>query len=168
MRELYRLNGQAGFALLLVVFGTVYASQIPKLGLPFADGREPGASFMPILLATILVVGALRVLVAELRGTGAEPDAPRDTSPTVPRISVVGPVVLIALTALFAFGLPRVGYFVAAAGYTFGVAFFFDYEQTGRPVRAAAQAAVTAAAISGFGWLFFEMLFELSLPGWTL
>ena len=167
MRGRDRLNGQAGFALVLIVFATVYASQIPTLGVPFADSKEPGASFMPILLVATLIVSALRMLLSELRGTGKESETPMHSSVTIPRISIVGPIVLVVLTALFAFGLPRVGYFVATASYTFGVAFFFDYEQSGRPLRAAALAAVTSAAITGFGWLFFEWLFDLSLPDWT-
>lgn len=166
MRILERLNAQAGFALVLIVFATVYASQIPKLGLPFAGGREPGASFMPIVLNVILYIAAIRVLVIELRRTGTDAGTRSEPSDTVPWIGAVGPVILIILTALFAYGLPRVGYFVAAGGYTFGVALFFNFEETGRLWRAAARAVVTAAVITGFGWLFFEGLFNLSLPTW--
>lgn len=168
MRLFDRFNGQAGFALVLIVFATVYASQIPKLGMPFADAQEPGASFFPLVLVAILYVAAVRVLIAELRGTGGEPGLAPHSSETVPRIGVLGPVALVVLTALFVIALPRLGYFLSAALYTFGVALFFNYEQTGRPGRAAVQAALTAAAITGFGWLFFEGIFDLSLPAWDL
>ena len=168
MERSARLNGQAGFALVLIVFATVYASQIPELGLPFEGGREPGPAFMPIVLVALLYVAAIRVFIAELRGTGADPAAVPAASDTVPRVHLIGPLVLVVLTGLFAAGLLQVGYFVAAGAYTFGVALYFNYEQTGRPVRALLQSAVTAAAITGFGWLFFEQLFDLPLPAWAL
>jgi putative tricarboxylic transport membrane protein len=168
MRAAKRVNGQAGFALALIVFAVVYASQIPDLGLPFRDGREPGAAFFPMILVVILVIGAVQILISELRGTGEGDMAASETSQTVPRIGLVGPLVLILMTGLFAFGLLKVGYFVAAGLYTFGVALFFNYEESGRIGRAAGAAVITAAAITGFGWLFFEALFDLSLPGWAV
>jgi putative tricarboxylic transport membrane protein len=56
----------------------------------------------------------------------------------VPRIGLLGPLVLILLIALFTVALPTLGYFVAAAVFTFGVALFFNYEETGRLGRAMA------------------------------
>jgi hypothetical protein len=168
MRPFERFNSQAAFAVGLILFATVYASQIPKLGIPFARSGEPGASFFPIVLVVILYVAAFRVLSAELRRTvDAQTDAPLP-SETVPRIGLVGPLVLIVLTVLFIVALPTLGYFVAAAVYTFGVAVFFNYEETGRPWRAIGQSVLTAAAITVFGWLFFDVFFGLSLPGWDL
>lgn len=163
-----RFNGQAVFALVLLLVNTVYASQIPALGMPFSGSVEPGAAFLPIVLCAMLYVGALRILVSELRQGGAEDPRPKPASETVPLLGIVGPVLVIALTALFAYGLQRVGYFMSAGLYTFGVALLFNYEHSGRPGRAAGLALVTAAAITGFGWLFFVRLFGLSLPGWSL
>lgn len=168
MRLYKRVNAQAAFALMLIFLATVYVSQIPKLGMPFADGREPGASFFPILLTIVLYVAAIRTLFEELRRTEPEAQSPILISEHVPRVSVVGPVLLILLTVVFVFALPRLGYFVAAGFYTFGVALFFNYEETGRIPRAVVQSAITAAVITAFGWLFFEGLFDLSLPGWEM
>ncbi len=168
MRPSRRLNAHAAFAAALVLFATVYASQIPALGMPFARAGEPGAAFLPIVLVTILYIAAIRTLVVALRDPDAPGEAPAVTSETVPRIALVGPAILVALSALFILGLPRVGYFAAAGGYTFAVALFFNYEETGRLRRAVPRAALTAVAITGFGWLFFETLFDLSLPGWAL
>jgi len=165
MPILGRLSGQAVFALLLLVLTTVYASQIFELGLPFSSGTEPGASFLPIILSIVMYVCLLRILVGELRGCRAfrEPETP-SRSEHVPRVSVTGPVLLILATVFFAATLRILGYFLAAGLYTFMIAAWFNYEQTGRPVRAAALALVSAAGITAFGWLFFVQVFGLSLP----
>lgn len=162
-----RPNGQAIFAMVLLVLTTVYASQIFSLGMPFAKGVEPGASFLPIVLSAIMYVGALRILWAELR-KGREDGEGAAQSDHVPAVSIVGPLALIIATGLFAYGLDRVGYFVAAGAYTFLVALYFNYEASGRPVHAVILSAITAVVITVFGWLFFVRLFELSLPVWSL
>ncbi|SES19786.1 Tripartite tricarboxylate transporter TctB family protein [Tranquillimonas rosea] len=164
MSKLFGLGGQAIFALVLLVLTTVYASQLPELGLPFSDGREPGASFLPIILSVIMYVALLRILIGELTGK-----TPRDEASgfqDVGWVGIVGPVVLIVATMLFAAGLRVVGYFAAAGLYTFLVSAWFNYEQTGRPLRALGLAAATAIAITVFGWLFFVRIFGLSLPTW--
>ncbi len=168
MTALARPNGQAIFALVLLVLTTVYASQIFVLGRPFENGVEPGASFLPIVLSAIMYAGALRILMTELRRgpDTARGDAPR--SDTVRAVGLTGPAVVIVATALFAYGLERVGYVVAASVYTFAVALYFNYEDSGRWLHALVLSALTALAITLFGWMFFVWLFELTLPGWTL
>ena len=167
MRLFERFNAQAVFAVGLILFATVYASQIPKLGVPFGRSGEPGASFFPIVLVCVLYLAAFRVLVAELRRSSDTPTDAQQASETVPRIGLLGPLVLVVLIASFTVALPTLGYFVAAAAFTFGVALFFNYEQTGRLGRSIGQSVLTAAAITGFGWVFFEGIFGLSLPGWN-
>ncbi len=162
-----RPNGQAIFALVLLVLTTVYASQIFTLGLPFANGVEPGASFLPIALSAIMYVAAGRVMLNELR-KGRATSAPRAESDHVPGVGITGPLLIGVCTMGFAAGLERVGYVVAAGGYTFAVALYFNYEQDGRPLRAILVSVLTAAAITGFGWLFFVKLFGLYLPTWSL
>ncbi|MFN3208470.1 MAG: tripartite tricarboxylate transporter TctB family protein [Roseovarius sp.] len=167
MTGTYRPNGQALFALVLLVLTSVYASQIFKLGMPFENGVEPGASFLPIVLSGIMYVGALRILIGELR-RGRAAAAPAVRSDTVPAVTVLGPLIVIAATAIFAYGLERVGYFTAAGCYTFAVALYFNYEDSGRPLHALILSAVTALAVTLFGWAFFVWLFELTLPVWNL
>lgn len=162
-----RPNGQAIFALVLLVLTTVYASQIFKLGMPFAKGVEPGASFLPIVLSAVMYLAAGRILLEELR-RGRQAVAEMAQSDHVPAVGLIGPLVIALLTMGFAAGLERVGYVVAAGGYTFAVALYFNFEQDGRPLRAILVAAITAAAITGFGWLFFVKLFGLYLPTWNL
>ena len=162
-----RFNGQAFFALVLLVITTVYASQIFKLGVPFRKGIEPGASFLPIVLSAIMYIGALRILITELRRPGPQVAA-RARSEHIPAVGITGPLIVIALTILFTAGLHIFGYFVAAGLYTFGVAFYFNYEDQGRPLKALLFAMITATVITGFGWLFFVRLFDLSLLGWSL
>ena len=168
MRPFQRFNSQAVFATGLILVATVYASQIPKLGMPFSRPPEPGAAFFPVLLSIVLYVAAFRILVTELRRTDDAADEAALTSPNVPWLSLVGPVALVLFTALFITVFPVLGYFAAAGIYTFAVAVLFNYEETGRFWRAVVQSAITAAAITGFGWLFFEGIFGLSLPGWRL
>lgn len=167
MTGMSRPNGQAIFAVLLLVLTTVYVSQIFQLGLPFENGVEPGASFLPIVLSAIMYIAALRILVMELRKGRAEVEPPAQ-SDHLPLVTVIGPLAVTMATAAFAYGLSRVGYFAAAGAYTFLVALYFNFEASGRPVHALLLSAATAAVITVFGWLFFEWLFELSLPGWSL
>lgn len=163
-----RPNGQAIFALVLLVLTTVYASQIFELGMPFAKGVEPGASFLPFVLTVIMYIGALRILIVELRRGRGDAGGADATSEHVPSVGIVGPLIVGSATALFVFGLARVGYFLSAGIYTFVVALYFNYENIGRLLPALVLSAVTAVLITVFGWLFFVWLFELSLPVWSL
>lgn len=167
MPRLARPNGQAILALVLLVLTTVYASQIFTLGMPFGNGVEPGASFLPIVLSAIMYVGATSILLGELR-RDRQDAAPAARSAHVRAIGLTGPAAVILATIVFAAGLTRVGYFASAGIYTFAVALYFNYEQDGRLARALLAAAVTAVAITLFGWLFFVRLFGLTLPGWSL
>jgi len=163
-----RPNGQAIFALVLLVLNTVYASQIFKLGVPFSNGVEPGASFLPIVLCAVLYLAAGRILVAELRNSrSAEAPVPSEKSDHVPAIGITGPLIIALLTMGFAAGLERAGYIVTAGAYTFAVALYFNFEDGGRPVRSVIVAGITAVIITGFGWLFFVKLFDLYLPTWS-
>ena len=153
---------------MLLVLNTVYASQIFKLGVPFGNGVEPGASFVPIVLCAVLYLAAGRILIGELRsGRSAEASVPHAKSDHVPAIGITGPLIIAVLTMGFAAGLERVGYIVAAGAYTFAVALYFNFEDGGRPVRSVIVAAITAIIITGFGWLFFVKLFDLYLPTWS-
>ncbi|MEI4261423.1 tripartite tricarboxylate transporter TctB family protein [Roseovarius sp. D0-M9] len=167
MTRTVRPSGPAIFALVLLVLTTVYASQIFSLGMPFSNGVEPGASFMPIVLSAIMYVSAGRILVEELRKGRAAATAAAQ-SDHVSNVGIIGPVIIAILTMGFAAGLERVGYIISAGAYTFAVALYFNYEQHGRPLRAIALAAITALGITGFCWLFFVKLFGLYLPTWSL
>jgi hypothetical protein len=163
-----RPNGQAIFALVLLMANTVYASQIFKLGVPFSNGVEPGASFLPVLLSAVLYLAAGRILIAELRNSrSVEAPAADAKSDHVPAIGIVGPLVIAILTMGFAAGLERVGYIAAAGAYTFAVALYFNFEGGGRLMRSVIVSAMTGVLITSFGWLFFVKLFDLYLPTWS-
>lgn len=159
-----RLNGQVLFAIALIVLNTIYASQIVKLGMPFATG-EPGPAFLPILLSGLLYLMMGGILVGELRkaraGTGDMLQ-----SDTVPSIGFVGPLLMMALTIMFIIGFYYTGYLASAAAYTFLIALYFNYEQGSGWTRALTVSAATAIAVTVFGWLFFVKLFDLYLPLW--
>lgn len=164
-----RINAHTAFAVFLLVLATVYASQIPELGQPFANATEPGAPFLPIVLAAVLYLSAARVLVQEFRKSSKKTDEKAvPGSDHIPAIGITGPILVAVFTGLFAAGLQQVGYFVAAGLYTLALALYFNFEESGRPVRSIAVALITAGAITVFGWLFFVVLFDLSLPTWSL
>lgn len=166
------LNGQILFGFALAALNTVYASQLLQMDAPFAKG-QPGPAFLPMILCAFIYFGVARVLIGEFRAgdaaVGAAGDAagaPAEGSDAIPHIRIVGPLVAIGLTALFIAGFFYVGYAVSAAVYTFLIAFFFNYEQSGALKRSALVALVVAAAVTLFGWLFFVKLFDLYLPIW--
>ncbi len=149
------MNRQAMFALLILALDVGYFLQALALPVPFARG-EPGPAFMPLILVVALAVGALGVLVQELRGT-ADPEENEDATFGLRSLG------LIALTAVFVWAFEPLGYWVATALYTFAVAWLFEQERLG-PVRSLLTSALIAGGITGSGWLFFVVLFELFLP----
>ncbi|MEF2553330.1 tripartite tricarboxylate transporter TctB family protein [Aurantimonas sp. A2-1-M11] len=157
-------NPAIGFALFVLTLNTVYASQIWHLGVPFQRAGEPGPSFLPILLCACLFVVMGRILFAESRTVA--PAADRKRSGTIAFLPLTGPVLVLALTALFIFAFERIGYLASAAGYTFLIALFFNHEQDGGWLRPILHSALTSGAITLFGWLFFAQLFDLYLPVW--
>ncbi|QDY70825.1 tripartite tricarboxylate transporter TctB family protein [Qingshengfaniella alkalisoli] len=159
-----KLNAPAIFAIFLLLLNSVYASQIAQMNLPFAKG-EPGPAFMPMLLCGFLYVAGLRIFMQELRADhGSASDGA--LSDTIRRLGLVGPLLVVALTALFIIGFAYLGYAVSASLYTFAIALFFNYEELGNWRKATLYAVLTAVAISLFGWLFFVQLFDLYLPVW--
>lgn len=149
------MNRQAIFALLILALDAGYFLQALQLPVPFARG-EPGPAFMPLILVVALAVGALGVLVQELRGT-ADPEEDEDANFGLRSLG------LITLTAAFVWAFEPLGYWVATALYTFAVAWLFEQERLG-PVRSVLTSLLIAFGITGSGWLFFEVLFELFLP----
>jgi putative tricarboxylic transport membrane protein len=151
-------NGQALFAIFLLVLNAGYLAEALTLPTPFARG-EPGPAFLPLILSLVLFVAAGRILVAELRGTG---DRGEEGEPVGG--PSVRPVILAVITGGFVWGFEPLGYWVATLLYTFAVAVLFEFEQTARPLRILAVAAAVAVAVTVVGWLFFVTLFDLFLP----
>ena len=156
-------NGQAVFALLLLILNTGYFVQALALPRPFLLG-EPGPSFLPLVLSGILFVACGRILYAELRGTGEAAD---DDGAPVGGFSLK-PAVLAVITGIFVYLFEPLGYWVATLAYTFAVAVLFELEERPRPLRLVTVAAIVAVGITVTGWLFFVTLFDLFLPdgGW--
>lgn len=148
------MNRQVIFALLILALDAGYLFQALSLPFPFSRG-EPGPAFMPLILVVLLAVGALGVLVEELRGITGDEEEPGTFGYRA--------LALIALTAGFVWAFEPLGYWVATAGYTFSVAWLFEQERVGA-LRAAAVSLVVAAGITVLGWLFFVRLFDLFLP----
>lgn len=149
------MNRQALFALLILALDAAYLQQALLLPLPFARG-EPGPSLMPLVLVVALAIGALGVLVQELRGTAHHEDD-EDARFGLRTIA------LIVLTGAFAWAFEPLGYVYATLGYAFGVAWLFEQERLG-PLKAVLSSALISAGITGVGWLFFVTLFDLFLP----
>ncbi|MGY9048719.1 MAG: tripartite tricarboxylate transporter TctB family protein, partial [Rhodobacterales bacterium] len=147
------------------VLTSIYASQILELGIPFSTGGEPGPAFLPVALCLFMYLAGLRILHAQL--TEVEPVIDEEPkSDTVPRLAQVGPQVVLVLTMLYLLAFPWIGYFFSTVFYTLLIALFFNYEFSGNWKDAAWKSALTAVAITAFGWLFFVQLFGLFLPVW--
>lgn len=160
-----RFNLQAAFATFLIVLNSIYASQLVELGLPFAKGGEPGPAFLPLALCLFIYVAGLRILFEAL--VCPETEATAEPTPgTVPGLARFGPVVVLVLTALYLVAFPWTGYFISTFCYTLLIALFFNFESSGDLRNAGWKSAVSALAITGFGWLFFVQLFGLFLPVW--
>lgn len=149
------MTRQALFALLILALDVAYLQQALELPLPFASG-EPGPSLMPMVLVLTLGIGALGVLVQELRGTAThEHDEDANFS--------LRTIALIVLTCIFVWSFEPLGYWPATLIYAFGVAWLFEQERLG-PLKAVMTSVLIAAGITGVGWLFFVTLFDLFLP----
>jgi putative tricarboxylic transport membrane protein len=151
-------NGQALFALFLMILSAGYFAEALTLPRPFARG-EPGPAFLPLILSLVLFASAGRILISELRGTGTV----EDEGAPAGGLSVK-PILLAAITGVFVYLFEPLGYWLATLGYTFGVAVLFEYERTARPLRIVAGSAAVAVGITVVGWLFFVTLFDLFLP----
>lgn len=149
------MNRQVVFALFILVLDAAYLHQALQLSFPFARG-EPGPAFMPLILVVVLAIGAMGVLVQELRGL---PDPEEDHGGSF----ALRTVALIGLTAAFVWAFEPLGYWIAAALYSFSVAWLFEQERIGA-ARAVLTSALIAAGITVLGWLFFAELFDLFLP----
>ncbi|MDK3074348.1 tripartite tricarboxylate transporter TctB family protein [Sedimentitalea sp. JM2-8] len=149
------INRQALFALFILAIDMAYLKQALNLPLPFSSG-EPGPSLMPLVLVLTLGIGALGVLVQELRGT-ADHEDDEDA-----RFSL-RTVALIVLTCGFIWAFEPLGYWYDTLLYTFCVAWLFEQERLG-PVKAVLTSALIGGGITGVGWLFFVTLFDLFLP----
>jgi len=158
------MNGQVLFGLGLAALNTVYASQVLLMERPSSNG-EPGPAFLPVILCGFVYIGIFCTIIGEFRKS---PDATADDniSDTIPWISVLGPVLVIGLTALFIVTFVYLGYAVAAAGYTFLIALYFNYEQSGSWGKSALTAVAISAFVTFAGWIFFVKLFDLYLPVW--
>jgi putative tricarboxylic transport membrane protein len=151
-------NGQALFALFLLILNAGYLAEALTLPRPFQFG-EPGPAFLPIVLSCILFLAAGCILFEEIRGTGV---AEAEGAP-VGRVSA-RPILLAGITAGFVYLFEPLGYWVATLLYSFAVAALFEYEKTSGPLRTLAVSAAIAVGMTVIGWLFFVTLFDLFLP----
>ena len=149
------MTRQALFALLILALDVAYFQQALELPLPFTTG-EPGPSLIPLILVVTLGIGALGVLVQELRGT-ADHDDDEDAGFSLRTVA------LIALTGGFVWAFEPLGYWYATLPYAFGVAWLFEQERLGA-IKALPSSLLIAAGITAAGWLFFVKLFDLFLP----
>ena len=141
-------------ALALIAFNAVYVSQLLKLPFPFARG-EPGPAFLPILLSAVLFAASIALLTKGLKA-GAD----GETS----QVDFARPALVVISTAGFITLLHYYGYWVAAPLYAFCIAMVFEFSGTDRFARCLGFSVLIAGCLTVIGWLFFEILFDLSLP----
>lgn len=148
------MKKDAVLAVILIVFDLVYASQIWAMPPPFKQG-EPGPAFLPILLALILFVAAVAILIDALRSNTNSDDGDR---------RFLRPFLVMVSTALFVTLLYFFGYWIATPFFTFSIMMIFEAATTKPMPRTVGFSALNAFCLTGFGWLFFEELFDLPLP----
>lgn len=158
-------NGQMMFALGLAVLNTIYASQVLQMDAPFATG-EPGPAFLPSILCLFVYIAIFWIIFSEALRIRKDVASTSEESNAIPHLQVVGPLISIGLAVMFVTLFFYVGYLVAAASYTFLIAYFFNYEQTSAWMRSALVAAAIASGVTFFGWLLFVKIFDLYLPVW--
>jgi len=149
-------NHQAMFALFLIVLDVGYFAEALRLPRPFQLG-EPGPSFMPLILAAVLLIAAGRILWMELAGS-----APLKESEDV-RITGRA-IAMIFATGVFVWIFEPLGYWIATLLYVFTVALLFEQERLGLGGRVLATSAMISVGVTLAGWLFFVVLFDLFLP----
>lgn len=151
-------NGQALFAVFLLVLSVGYFAEALTLPTPFERG-EPGPAFLPLILSLVLFVSAGRILIAEMRGAGdrSEEGAPAGGLSAKP-------VILAVITGAFIYAFEPLGYWIATLLYTFAVAVLFEFDRGKPALKVLAMAAAVSACITVIGWLFFVTLFDLFLP----
>lgn len=154
------MNRQAMFALFLIILDVGYIVQAFNLPRPFQQG-EPGPAFLPLILATILMISCVRILWLELAGTKTTADG--DESDVGARVTPRS-ILLILGTAIFVWAFEPLGYWISTFLYTFGVAWLFEREQK-KPIKSSLFiTSIIAASVTTVGWLFFVTLFKLGLP----
>jgi len=144
--------------LALIIFNAVYVSQLVKLPLPFAQG-EPGPAFLPILLSLVFFIASIAILIEGLKSS---------SNNEVIEGSFLRPTLVIVSTAIFITLLNYAGYWVAAPVYGFSVAMIFEFSTTKPLSRHLGVSILISGGLTVFGWLFFEKLFDLSLPSGVL
>jgi hypothetical protein len=145
------LSGGVLFAL-AAGYGS-FALRIP------AAAREPGPRFVPIGLAIVLAVMALRILVSGLRASRATGDPSAESATASDRVTAASwrrPGLAAAMTVLYAAALQPLGFAPSTLAYVAGVTALFSAE---RWLLIVVPLLVTSAL-----YLFFDVALGVRLP----
>ena len=149
-------NGNLLIGGLLFIGCCAYLYKTLQLSAPIQRG-EPGASFYPLILVTIMFAMSVVTIVRGVNNTHTF--TPSLTKPAAIRV-LSAALATIAFIILF----PLLGYWIATTVYTFLIALLFEIGRRESHLKAVAFCAVLALIVTAAGWGFFVELFDLYLP----
>lgn len=153
------IHGDTIAGVIFLVVTTVYFSQTLELPLPFSRGRA-GPAFYPMLLSGVMYICSLTLIYRGLTATNID-----EIEIDLQRF--VRPVSFTVITIVYAITLIGIGYLITTVVYTFLVTLLFEYGERQR-TRLLAFSALVAVCVTGLGYLFFEIIFNVRLPGGIL
>ncbi|MDN3525883.1 tripartite tricarboxylate transporter TctB family protein [Halomonas sabkhae] len=163
-----RLSLGGGFYVpaVLAVITIVYLISAIQIGPPMKDGNMT-ASFFPIVTAVLMLVALVVAMAQDVRRARSEehktPDAEVDDdaelSKTYGGISV-GAISVVLLTAGYLLAFDLIGYFVSTFFYVLLLMFQFG----SGAAKNWLMRLIATCAITGAGYLLFEVFFQVRLP----
>ncbi|WP_157831959.1 tripartite tricarboxylate transporter TctB family protein [Thalassospira marina] len=133
----------------LFVITSIYLATALQITAQFDEGLV-GPSFVPVV-ASILMYVALAFVVYGMRKD-------RDTTESE-KISLVAPIKVVAVTALYILAFKPLGYPVSTFLYVYALLFIFGLEDTGHVKR-----LIYTIAITGVFYVLFAVIFQVRLP----
>jgi len=150
-----KLNGDIIMSVVLLIWATAYL--LAALGMPPIRDGLVGPSFVPLVLVALMYAGSVTTLVQGLK---------RETGVAGWQV-IKKPIIIVAMIGVYIALFKQVGYFITTFLLCFGTAIIFSYGK-GSKARVLVLSAIIAVITVFLGYLMFEVLFGLHLPGGVL
>lgn len=154
MKLKVKLNAGAGMAVVILIFTIAYIVGALQLSPPIKD-RLPTESSYPWVLIVIMCAACSIVLFKELQKAKRQ---------VVQWKQAKEPLIGIGIIGLYVVLFTYAGYWISTPVFSFGIAMLFEYKRKSK-VKALVYPAILAIIIPLIGYLFFEVIFGIRLPG---